>query len=326
MKTKGLTGLIITVAMCMLTVQVAAQPTPFMIYGYVSYENDDTCNNPTVDITNLDTGVEWQAETNASSNYYQLMLGGGTDINATEILRFNVTSPTGNQSKVFNHTVTSEELNYGGIFNSNVTLSVPSQQTWYFTNNEASAPIYTDADYNKTMTKGAEGGNEKITLEPGQRVWFYANQVAQCNVTFPAGKWNVVYWVKALNASEAGGGYVYTRIGYVDATGNEHLVSSSSANEPITDPTNIEEIAEKTLDSVDGFTVPKGGRLAIDVYWGHSPLGSLEIYCNPLDKHSSQVTSPSSDPGYPIPELPTLILFSAGLIIIAGYVVLKRRR
>ena len=300
---------------------------PFMIYGWVLYKDGTACDNPAVNITNPDTGAEWQAETNASYNYYQIMLANGTDLNVSEILQFSVTSPDGSQSKAFDHTVTSEEVNYGGIFNSNVTLSVPSQQTWYFTNNEASDPIYAGANYNKTMTKGAEGGNEKITLEPGERVWFYADQVAQCNVTFPAGKWNVVYWVKALNENEAGDGRVFTRIGYVDATGNGNLVSNSSS-EAITNPQHSEEIVEDWFknNDVPSFTVPEGGRLAIEVYWGSSPLGSLEIHCNPLDKHSSQVTSPSSDPGYPIPELPTLILFSSGLLILAGYVVLKRKK
>ncbi len=38
---------------------------------------------------------EWQAERNESYNYYQLMLANGTDVNASKILRFNVTSPDG---------------------------------------------------------------------------------------------------------------------------------------------------------------------------------------------------------------------------------------
>ncbi|CAD6492631.1 MAG: Lamin Tail Domain protein [Candidatus Argoarchaeum ethanivorans] len=121
MKTKGLTGLIITVAMCMLTVQVAAQSTPFMIYGYVSYENGDTCNNPTVNITNLDTGVEWQAETSASYNYYQLILD-TTNISVGNVIEFNATSPNGNQTNITEHTVTQEEVNTGG-FKFNITLA-----------------------------------------------------------------------------------------------------------------------------------------------------------------------------------------------------------
>ena len=122
METKGLAVIVTTVAMCMLTVQVAAQPTPFMIYGYVSYENGNPCDNPMVNITNLDTSTKWQAETNASYNYYHLILGNGTDINATEILRFDVTG--GTSTIVTNHTISVSEVNDGGIFNFNITLGL----------------------------------------------------------------------------------------------------------------------------------------------------------------------------------------------------------
>lgn len=207
------------------------------------------------------------------------------------------------------------------------TASASGQQTWNFTNNEISASTNcSDADYNVSMMKGLEGGDYTITLAKGERVWFYADQVAQCGVTFPDGKWNVSYWVKALNVSETGKGRVYTRIGYVDANGNGNLMSSSSS-EAITNPQNLEEIVEDWFknNDVPSFTVPEGCRLAVEVFWGSSPLGSLEIHCNPSGKPSGNVTSPSSDPGYPIPELSTLMLLSLGLIALLGYVHLKKR-
>jgi len=58
-----------------------AQPSsPFLVSGYVFYENGSKCNNPVVNITNLDIGKEWQAETSPFSNYYQLVLRHGIDI------------------------------------------------------------------------------------------------------------------------------------------------------------------------------------------------------------------------------------------------------
>ena len=203
-----------------------------------------------------------------------------------------------------------------------VVGAAPDSQTWCFTNTEASAPIYTDANYNKIMTKGVEGGDDTITLAPGERVWFYADELAECDVGFPAGKWSVSYWVKALNESEAGKGTIYTRLCYVDSGGSYDRVQSRTA--AITNPENIEEINEEFVP--DAFTVPEGGRLAIEVYWGSSPLGNLEIHCNPSGEHASKATSPSSDPGYPVPELSTLILFSLGLLVLAGYVGLRRKR
>ena len=208
-----------------------------------------------------------------------------------------------------------------------VVGAAPDSQTWCFTNTEASAPIYTDANYNKIMTKGVEGGDDTITLAPGERVWFYADQVAQCEVGFPEDKWSVACWVKALHSGEAGEGRVYTRLCYVDSAGSSTMVSSS-ASEAITTPQSIEEIVEDwfTKNNVGSFTVPDGGRLAVEVYWGSSPLGNLEIHCNPSGERASKATSPSSDPGYPVPELSTLLLFFTGLLTLAGYVLLTKKR
>jgi hypothetical protein len=50
------------VAMCALVASASAPPTPFMIYGYVSYENGGACNNPTVNINNTNTSNEWSTE------------------------------------------------------------------------------------------------------------------------------------------------------------------------------------------------------------------------------------------------------------------------
>ena len=103
-------------------IAVLAPPTPSFIYGYVFYENGSECHNPLVNVTNLNAGKERQAETCAGYNYYQLVLANGIDINASEALQFNVTSPARGYSNTTSHTVTPEEINLGGLFNFNVTL------------------------------------------------------------------------------------------------------------------------------------------------------------------------------------------------------------
>ena len=99
--------------------------TPYMIYGRVFYKNGTACNNPAVNITNMNTSKQWSAKTNASYNYYQLMLSNGTDLNASEILRFNVRDASGVQFKIFNHTINETEVNNGGLFDFNITLVAP---------------------------------------------------------------------------------------------------------------------------------------------------------------------------------------------------------
>ncbi len=106
------------------TIEIAQPSSPFLIDGYVFYENDSECNNPVVHITNLNTGEEWKAETHESSNYYQLVLSSRIDINASETLQFNVTSPDGKQSNITNCTVTQDDIDNGGLFEFNITLGV----------------------------------------------------------------------------------------------------------------------------------------------------------------------------------------------------------
>ena len=102
------------------TVEIAqSQPsTSFLISGYVSYENGNNCNDPAVNITNLNTRRGWTAGTDA--NYYQLTLESCADVIAGEILCFNVTSPDGS-SNITEHTVTQEEVGDGG-FEYNIML------------------------------------------------------------------------------------------------------------------------------------------------------------------------------------------------------------
>jgi hypothetical protein len=95
--------------------------TPFLVQGYVSYDDGSDCNDPTVNITNLNLSKEWAAEKDASSNYYQLMLSSCADVIADEVLRFYVTSPDRSQSNITEHTVTQVEMDAGG-FAYNITL------------------------------------------------------------------------------------------------------------------------------------------------------------------------------------------------------------
>ena len=103
-------------------VGVAQAQTSFQISGNVFYENGSGYINPAVSITNLNTGVEWTAETNESSNYYQILLASCSDVIAGEILQFNFTSPDRSPPNIVTeHTVTPTEVDAGG-FEYNILL------------------------------------------------------------------------------------------------------------------------------------------------------------------------------------------------------------
>ncbi|MCW3137650.1 MAG: lamin tail domain-containing protein, partial [Methanophagales archaeon] len=97
-------------------------PTSFMVYGYVFYENNTACNYPIVNITNVNTGENWSAERNASTNYYQFVLSSTVDVIAGDTLRFDAKSPSGNQTKNIEHVITQDEIDNGGLYNFNITL------------------------------------------------------------------------------------------------------------------------------------------------------------------------------------------------------------
>jgi len=103
-------------------IEIVQLSSPFLVYGYAFYEDNSECNSPVVNVTNLNTGKGWQAETNATSNYYQLVLARGIDINASETLQFEVRSPDGSQSNSTCHTLILEEINNGGLFSFNISL------------------------------------------------------------------------------------------------------------------------------------------------------------------------------------------------------------
>jgi hypothetical protein len=316
-------GTLLVVAMCIVCTvpAVVAQETPFVINGYVSYANGTVCNNPNVNVMNTDTGESWYAQNSSDSNYYRLMLVNGTDLNASETLRFAVTSPDGSQSRDIRFEVTENEVDSGGKFGFEITLAVPNQQTWYFTNDAVTGPTWIEATCNRNMTKGMEGEDDKISLVSGGHVWFYADQVTDCNVTFPNGTWNVSYWVKAADADK--GMQVTTRLHGINSTGAK-LSGSPYAEGNYTITSKFSE--EVTgFSNPAGFTIPEGGRFAIEILWDSDASLSLELYCNRVAEDASQVTSPTSDPGYPIPELPTVLLLGLGLLVFVGYVRLRRR-
>ena len=72
--------------------------------------------------------------------------------------------------------------------------------------------------------------------------------------------------------------------------------------------------------SASGFTVPNGQWLAARV----NSTGTEDFTL--ITDGSCYITYPPDHPDYPVPELPTIILMSTGLLALAGYVVYSRSR
>jgi len=127
---------------------------PYNIYGWVEYENGTPCNNSSVSITNLDTGEEWTAGTGGGSNYYQITLTSGVDLNAGEMLRFNATD--GTKTNITDHTITADDVNNGGLFGFNLTLEPPT---------DPAPSLVTYAISNTTISPNGDGIMDETEID-----------------------------------------------------------------------------------------------------------------------------------------------------------------
>jgi hypothetical protein len=103
-----------------------AQSTPFVTYGETFDSDDVKLDNCTVTVTNMDTDEKWNAETSATSNYYQLMLKNSSEVKEDDTLLIvackNISTYEHN-CNVTNRTVTEDGINAGGFFNYNLSLN-----------------------------------------------------------------------------------------------------------------------------------------------------------------------------------------------------------
>lgn len=144
---KTMMGVILATLICITMVAPAmAQPSPFVITGQVSDSNGDPCNNPWVQVTNVNTSASWDAENSSISNDYQLVLDSG-DVSEGDVLEIEASGCS--QSKIVSETVSQDEINGGG-FSKDVTL-------------EGAAP-------NPVITSCDADGNEKNEFYPGDNV------------------------------------------------------------------------------------------------------------------------------------------------------------
>jgi hypothetical protein len=124
-KTTAIIGLVsILVAMCLI-VPAVAQPTPVYIYGFACDNESTPVCDLDVTVTNLNTSEVFTAETNASSNFYQLVLNNSSEVQEGNTLRLIAVNESSTGYHIINVTtykITAAELNAGGIFNLNLTL------------------------------------------------------------------------------------------------------------------------------------------------------------------------------------------------------------
>ena len=204
-------------------------------------------------------------------------------------------------------------------------VSAAGEVTWHWKDANVSGfapPSGHESDKFMNTSEAPEGDvNYTVTLGAGDRAWWYTKYPAECDVTFPQGKWTTTFWVNATNSTDDEK-VITVRVRGIYANGSDCWVRYTSPKTH--NAGSIEKIETKPSSDWPSYTVPEGGRIAVEVLWYGSASGPLIIYYNSTT-YNSTLTSPPNSPVWPVPELPTLVLFSAGLLILAGYAYMDKR-
>jgi len=209
-----------------------------------------------------------------------------------------------------------------GICTITTIAEAGTEVTWYFKDTNVSGFSYPsghifDKFMNRTETPTGTA-DYTVTLGPGESAWWYANEAAECDLTFLNGVWRAEYWVNATNSTDKDK-WVYTRLHIIASNGSD--IFEKYGTERINNPGEIEKIEEQPCK--ESITIPKGGRVALEIYWVSTANGSLIVYYNSAS-HDSKLVSPPDN--YPIPEFPTLALPLAIVLGIMSLLFKARKR
>jgi len=177
-------------------------------------------------------------------------------------------------------------------------------QSWFLSNVSGSYIMYKE-----DMSK-PEGA---VTVSDGSSTIWKADEPATVDVGFTKGTWTGMIM---LSEAFANGETFTVEVGSYDGATFTSAGSQTSTG-----------AADKTTFSLDisatVFDISKDDYLALNIT--NPSDGSADLVVK-TGCGNSYVISPETDPGYPVPELSTLILFSTGLLALAGYVLLTKRR
>jgi hypothetical protein len=196
---------------------------------------------------------------------------------------------------------------YSGMDHMGVTivhLQSLGAQTWYLHDDDVMYKGVTDNDAGEVLI-GAGGSN----------IWI-SDEAATTDVTFSSSAWTgqVVF-----TSAPTGGGSPHTftvDIGY-STDGSDFTAGGPDAT--LTGDGSATVFTYST--DAASFTVTDGEYLALRI-----TNNSSSGYTVTTGGVWSYTDSPSDDPGYPVPELATIILLGSGLLALVGYLWFRRGR
>ncbi len=204
------------------------------------------------------------------------------------------------------------------VFASVQVVGAQGEQTWYLTPTSYTGTPANDGTthhHDKIMSK-TQTTDDHVAFASDKTMWWYAEHAAECGLSFGMGSWSAHLYHDKMDVVGEVGETITADVYKVAPDGTPTHIATGS-NTTISGQTET-DITCSPVGSQDFAT---GERLAVRISW--SSTDTIWIYYS-ADKPST-LTTPPSDPGYPVPELSTLILFSTGLLALAGYVGLGRK-
>jgi hypothetical protein len=186
----------------------------------------------------------------------------------------------------------------------NGTFTVSGTQFWY---------LHNDSEMYKGNQTKPQGN---ITLNHSDSHIWIADSVAQTDVTFPVNGNNWTGQITFVSAP-ADGDTFKVEIG--NSSGGTDFTPGGPQ---VTLTGNGSKSVFSFETTAAAFTVPAGKFLALNLTNDNTSFD----YKVQTGMAWSYISSPETDPGYPIPEWGTMTLVSVGLIVLRGYLWLRKKK
>jgi len=183
--------------------------------------------------------------------------------------------------------------------------SAGTRQLWYLCPN---ADVVTGGDLEKSPC--GEGSDDI----PDDYHLTWGAGPAQCNLDMGKGTWTIDLDYDA----PSGGGTSDINV-FLSTTRPDHPLLASATGVPLSAGSNT--LSLNMEGAVDEDFIP-GDYILLVIHWYPTSSGSLAVNCG---AGKSTLRGPDSDPGFPVPELSTVALYSVGLLALVGYVGYRRR-
>jgi Tol biopolymer transport system component len=188
-----------------------------------------------------------------------------------------------------------------------LALGTKNSQTWYLDSETYLGPgpgLLLPAGYfemEKATGPDNDGVTGSVTLDTGAGIWI-SDEASDHGVTF-SGDWTVNLEVTYLGdwtirLGEWDGSTAFNEFNHVRTEPDDHGIINLTFNA--------------------SGTVPKGHYLALKI--------ETNAGATVLTTGDSYLVSPTNDPGYPLPEIPSISLLAIGLAGIGGFLLIKRSR